>query len=117
MNLSEIELEDSEQPDSVEFSLADGIAVKSGLFKLAGRIVPQHSHEYDHSTFIAVGSVLAWCDEDYLGHFIAPCSIFIKARCKHTFKTLEDNTLIYCIHNVMRTGDIDLHELHDVKFP
>lgn len=117
MNLSDIELEQSAQPDSVEFQLADGIFVKSGHFELAGRIVPQHAHEYDHSTFIATGGVLAWADSEFLGEFDAPCSIFIKAQTKHTFKTTKDNTLILCIHNVSRTGLVDIHELHEVQFP
>jgi hypothetical protein len=116
MNLPN-DFEESEQPDSVEFQLADGIFVKSGLFKRTGRIVPQHSHDHDHSSFIATGGVLAWADSEFLGAFEAPCSIFIKAHVKHTFKTTKDNTLILCIHNVSRTGLIDIHELHEVRFP
>lgn len=113
---SDMELEASEQPDSVEFSFEDGVFVKSGFFKLAGRIVPQHSHDYPHATFIATGSVAAWAGEEYLGEFHAPSHIPIKAKTKHLFKTLEDNTLIYCIHNVMRNGMVDIHELHEVSF-
>lgn len=111
------EFEECEQPDSIEFQMADGVFVKSGLFKRTGCIVPQHSHEYDHSTFIATGAVLAWSDGDYLGHFEAPCSIFIKAHSKHTFKTTKDDTLILCIHNISRTGLVDIHELHELQFP
>lgn len=117
MNLSEIKLEESEQPDEVDFSLADGIFIKSGLFKRANRIVPQHSHEYDHTSFIATGAVNAWCEDEFMGHFVAPASIFIKAHCKHTFQTTEPDTLVMCIHNISRTGMIDLHDLHEVSFP
>ena len=111
------DFEESEQPDSVEFQLADGIFVKSGHFARAGRIVPQHAHEHDHSSFIATGGALAWSGDEFLGTFDAPCSIFIKAKVKHTFKTTKDNTLILCIHNVSRTGLVDIHELHEVRFP
>lgn len=117
MNLSDFKLEESEQPDEVDFSLADGIFIKSGLFKRANRLVPQHSHEHDHTSFIATGSVNAWCDDEYLGAFVAPASIFIKKHCKHTFLTLQENTLILCIHNISRSGIIDIHDLHEVTFP
>lgn len=116
MKLDDLNFEESEQPDETNFSLADGIFIKSGLFKRANRIIPQHSHEYDHTSFIATGAIRAWCDGDYIGEYHAPVSIFIKKRCKHTFQTLRDNTLILCIHNISLTGMIDLHELHEVKF-
>lgn len=117
MRLEDIELEEGEQPDSMEFALADGIFIKSGHFRLAGAVVPQHSHEHDHTSFIATGAVLVWCDGDYLGEYRAPCQILIKAHTKHTFRTLEDNTLILCIHNISRTGDIEIHDLHELSFP
>lgn len=117
MNLSDLELGPSEQPDEINFSLADGIFIKSGLFKLPNRVIPQHSHDYDHSSFIATGAVNAWCEGVYLGHFKAPCSIFIPKHKKHTFQTTEPNTLVLCIHNVSRTGIIDVHDLHEVSFP
>lgn len=106
-----------EQPESVEFHLADDVFVKSGFFKKTGAIVPQHSHEYDHSTFIAAGAVRAWCDDECLGDFYAPCSIFIKKHAKHTFEILNDDTLILCIHNISRNGIVDIHELHELQIP
>jgi hypothetical protein len=106
-----------EQPDVEEFQLADGIFIKSGYFKQAGAIVPQHSHEYDHTSFIATGSVRAWRDGEYIGEYHAPVSIFIKAKCKHTFEIGEENTLIMCIHNISRNGMIELHGLHELSFP
>lgn len=117
MNLQDIELLETAQPDSVEFHLADGVFIKSGSFSKENTVVPQHSHEYDHTSFIAHGSVRAWCENEYLGVFTAPCSIFIKAHAKHTFQTLEPETLILCIHNIARNGSVDIHELHELSFP
>jgi len=116
MKLSDIELTKCEQPETEEFYLADDVFVKSGIFKNAGTVVPQHSHEYDHTTFIALGELHAWCDEEYLGHFKAPCAIFIKKHCQHTFMTTTANTTILCIHNISRSGIVDVHDLHDLKF-
>lgn len=107
-----------EQPIDVAFALEDGVFVKQMLLPEAGSLVPQHSHAYDHTSMLAVGSVRVWCDEKLLGDFKAPRPITIKARCKHTFLTLEPGTLIYCIHNVARTGEVEVlaqHEIGDLK--
>lgn len=117
MKLSDIEITEIEQPDSVEFHLADDVFIKSGSFSKENTVIPQHSHEYDHTSFIARGSVRAWCEDEYLGVFNAPCSIFIKAHAKHTFQTLEPETLILCIHNISRNGLVDIHELHELTLP
>lgn len=109
--------QECEQPDSTEFYLANKVFVKSGLFKKSGCIVPQHSHEDDHTTFIATGAVHAWKGEEYLGWFQGPVGVFIEKRQKHTFKTTEDNTVILCIHNIAETGMVELHDLHDLTFP
>lgn len=117
MNISDIEFLEIAQPDVIDFQLSDGIFIKSALFKSDGSIIPQHSHEYDHSTFIATGSAHVWCDQEYLGEFQSPKSVFIKKLAKHTFMTSSPDTLILCIHNVERTGEIDIHELHELHFP
>ncbi|MES2729920.1 MAG: hypothetical protein V4621_07500 [Pseudomonadota bacterium] len=117
MNLHEIELVAVVQPEIVDFQLADGIFIKSALFKKSGTVVPQHSHEYDHSSFIATGSARVWCDGEDMGEFVGPKSVFIKKRAKHTFMTTSPDTLILCIHNIERTGDIDIHDLHELHFP
>ena len=119
MKLSDIEFKENSQieVDEQEFYFADDIFIKSGTFEKAGSVIPQHSHEYDHTTFIASGSVHAWCDEEYLGIFIAPTGITIKRNCKHLFMTISDNTTILCIHNISRNGAVDIHDLHELTFP
>lgn len=117
MKLEYSKAENIDQPDVEEFHLADGVFIKSGLFKQTGVIVAQHSHEYDHTSFIATGAVRAWRDGEYIGEFFAPTSIFIKAKCKHAFEIASPNTLIMCIHNISRNGMIDIHELHELSFP
>lgn len=103
-----------QQPDEIEFYLADDIFIKSGMFHKAGTVIPQHSHEYDHTSFIASGGVQAWCEDEYLGAFSAPAGIFIEKHKKHKFITLQDNTTLLCIHNISRNGMIDVHELHEL---
>lgn len=117
MKFEEIKLSDCEQPEEIEFYLADDVFVKSGTFDKAGTVIPQHSHEYDHTTFIAAGALHAWLDNEYLGHFKAPCGIFIKKHSNHTFMTTVEKTTILCIHNVSRNGMVDIHDLHELTFP
>ena len=102
------------RPEVIEFHLADDIFIRSGYFKESGTIIPQHSHEYDHTSFIATGSIDAWCEGEYLGEYKSPCGFFIKKHTKHTFVTLEPNTTIMCIHNISRNGMIEIHDLHEL---
>jgi|SRR5580692_787249 hypothetical protein len=104
------------QPDSIEFHGADGVLVKSMVCKVAGTIVPQHAHTYDHMSMLAIGTVKVWRDEDYLGTFHAPAAIEVKAGCKHKFETVTDYAIIYCIHNVARSGEIEIADQHALNF-
>ena len=92
-----------ELPD-VEFSIADEIFIKQMYLKDAGMCVPQHSHKYDHTSMLATGSIRVWCDDVLIGDIKAPKPIEIKAGTKHTFMSLEPNTIVYCIHNTRDHG-------------
>lgn len=102
-------IESIELPE-VEFSLPDGIFIKQMLMKVVGTFVPQHSHIYEHASMLAAGSVRVWQDGILMGDFIAPIPINIPANVMHTFMSLEPNTVIYCIHNIERTGAVDIHK-------
>lgn len=104
-----------EQPPVVEIKMADGVFIKQMAIAKAGTLIPQHSHAYDHTSMVAVGAVRVWCDGKLLGDFRAPTGILIKAFSKHTFQALEQGTIVYCIHNVSRTGDVEIMEEH--RFP
>lgn len=106
------EFETVDIPD-VEFSMPDGIFIKQMLLENAGMYVPQHSHSYDHTSMLAVGSVRAWCDGVLLGDYKAPMPITILAGTKHTFMSLVPNTIIYCIHNLRDHGlEIESEHTH-----
>ncbi len=114
LTIKEIPVDDI-QTDLV---LHDGIMTKVIELKVAGTIVPQHSHKYDHSTVLASGSVRGWKDGEIIGDFVAPVPIFIEAGKQHTFMSLEPNTVILCIHRIDRTGEIEFSENdHDVTMP
>ena len=104
------------QPETIEFYSADGVFVKTMHIRYKGVIVPQHSHQYDHMSFLAIGEVSVF-KHDKSGSFtgermIAPCAIHIKAGIKHSFLSVTDEVLILCIHNVSRTGEVEILEEH-----
>lgn len=96
-----------EQPTSDEFFMADGVGIKTMDVARKGTFIPQHSHAWDHTSYLAKGSVRVFTEGHEATHQ-APFPIFIKAGVKHTFETLEDDTLILCIHNASRTGTFEV---------
>ena len=102
------------QPSVVEIFTSDGVSSMQIQVPDAGSLIPQHSHEYEHITLLAQGKIRAWKDGKYLGEFKAPAHLVIPANSKHTFETLVDDVLLYCIHNVERTGKIDVKEEHQI---
>jgi hypothetical protein len=104
----------ADQPPVWEHTSVDGVFVKQMYLKDAGTLVPQHAHVFDHTTMLAVGSVRVWVDGVLQGDFMAPAPLFIKAKVKHSFLSLEPDTLLYCIHNIKRTGTVQIHAEHQI---
>jgi quercetin dioxygenase-like cupin family protein len=104
-----------EQPPLWEHTMTDGVFIKQMYLKDAGTLVPQHSHAYDHTSMLARGRIRMWKDGEEIGDFSAPQPLFIEAKSKHAFMSLEPETLIYCIHNVSRRGFVQIHEEHQIS--
>lgn len=98
--------------DDVQWTTMDGVFIKGILLDKKGTIIAQHSHEYAHTSLVVRGSIRVWRDGALLGDFPSPCPIFIEAKAKHKFQSLEDDTAVYCIHNVSATGTVAIHEEH-----
>lgn len=107
----------ADQPIQTDIRMVDGVFVKSIEIRQANTILPQHSHAYDHLSYVASGAVRAWADGDPLGDFVAPTGIVIKAGVKHLFQTLADATVILCIHNIRSAEAPELLEEHTVGAP
>lgn len=100
---------------TIEITMTDGVFVKLMGIPRAEMYVSQHTHTYDHSSFVAKGSVMVWVGDDTEGTvFHARQAILIKAHTAHLFMSLEDDTQVYCIHNISRTGEVDVD--HDNPF-
>jgi len=103
------------QPDVTKFRAeADGIEVRHIHVHRAGTAVPQHSHEFPHLTVVAAGGMKVHLDGKFIGEYWAPSAINIPAETKHLFVTLADNTVIECVHNVSRTGEIEIRDEHQI---
>lgn len=90
--------------------LCGGVYVKEMLTPDAGTVIPQHSHRYEHLSYLAAGQVMLTGDNGVLpGVYTAPVAIRIPAGVKHTFTTMQPMTLILCIHSVA-LGEADFHE-------
>lgn len=112
-NCQDLELS-GDQPFGVEIHVVDDVFVKQMHVPKAGTYIPQHSHVYDHLSMLAVGKVRVWADGVEMGEFSAPHGITIKAGVKHTFLTMADDTIIYCIHNAARADVAAVFEEHQL---
>lgn len=80
------------QPVGREY-MAAGAFVKEMDLKRAGMVIPQHAHAYDHISYVANGAV------EFEGkRYDAPHALIVPANKKHTFISLEPDTLVLCIH-------------------
>lgn len=106
----------SDEYQSIEtrYEMADGIIVVSNLFMKSGAFLPQHTHEHAHNSFVAAGSVRMWQDGKYLGLFKKGDHILIPGHTKHVHQAQEDGTIVLCIHNASRTGEIEIAEEHQI---
>lgn len=93
-------------------SIYGGVFVKEMLTPEAGTLIPQHAHTYDHISFLAAGAVRVWRNNVLVGDFTAPESIKIPALAKHRFLTLENWTLILCIH-ALADGETEADLIHE----
>lgn len=96
------------QPFGKEYTAADGVFFKEMRVAKAGTLIPQHSHAYDHTSYLVAGAV-----EVEGQRYDAPAPIYIPAGKKHMFLTLEDNTFVLCVHNVSRSGKVQVLEEHN----
>jgi hypothetical protein len=66
-------------------------------FKQKGDVEIGHTHQFDHLTLLASGSLNVTV-EGQSTRFDAPCMIYIHKDKVHELTSLEDSTIAYCIH-------------------
>ena len=84
--------------------------MKGMIMAKAGTLVGQHAHKYAHTSLLVRGSVRVFLNglRDCVD-YKAPAFIHIPPEIKHEFLSLENDTHVYCIHNVSQTGTVEIH--------
>lgn len=96
-------------------TLYGGVYALSHTVRDAGTILPQHSHTFPHLSAIMAGAVQVDADGVDLGVFEAPAFVKIAARTRHTFRTLQPDTVICCLHAVGEAEAVDIHAEHHLN--
>jgi hypothetical protein len=94
---------------TTHLTLYGGAYALSHKVKDAGTLLPQNAHTFDHLSAIMAGAVQIGADGVDLGVFQAPALVKIAARTRHTFITLQPNTVVTCLHAVAEGEDVDIH--------
>jgi quercetin dioxygenase-like cupin family protein len=100
-----------EQPPHWSHTAPDGAYFNRMYLKEKGTLVPQHSHTEPHTTLLVQGKLRAWRENELLGDFEGPTAIYIPAMIKHTFQSLEPETLAYCVFSKSPV----MHEEHQIS--
>ena len=74
------------------------------VFVSAGDKELGHSHQFDHLTLLAAGTLQITVD-GAVTVFKAPHMIYIHRDKNHELLALEDNTVAYCIHALRKEDD------------
>ncbi len=102
------------KPYGIEVHECDGIFLKQMFIPQRDTWIPQHSHAYDHLSMLVKGSVFVWKDGVLDKQYRAPAGILIKAGVKHLFRSLEDETEIWCVHNLHGEAMVKILEEHQL---
>jgi quercetin dioxygenase-like cupin family protein len=91
----------------ISLGLVANIWSRQMHFEKAGDVEQGHTHQFDHLSLLAAGSVDITI-EGVTTSFTAPHMIYIRADKEHELVATADNTVVYCIHALRDkvTGDI-----------
>lgn len=79
---------------------ACGLYFRSVILSDRGNIIPQHSHDHPHATFISSGRVRGWRNGEWIGDKGRGDAFEIEAGSAHVFLALEPDTMLTCVHSL-----------------
>jgi mannose-6-phosphate isomerase-like protein (cupin superfamily) len=91
----------------VELGCVSNLFSRMMHFRRAGDTEQGHTHEFDHLTLLAKGSLKVTVD-GVVSEFKAPHMIYIRKDKNHELVALEDDTLAYCIHALRTSAEGDI---------
>jgi quercetin dioxygenase-like cupin family protein len=103
-----------QQPITTEIRMADGCFFKTMVIPKAGTLVPQHAHVYPHVTALVRGAVGVFKGDERIVDLQAPSAVLIRAREKHAFLALEDDTALVCIHDIGTAESVAVADEHQL---
>jgi quercetin dioxygenase-like cupin family protein len=83
----------------IKLTYVSNIFTRMMHFVKAGDTEQGHTHQFDHVTLLAKGSLKITVD-GVESTFVAPHMIFIHKDKEHELVALEDNTVACCIHGI-----------------
>lgn len=89
----------------IAVSCVASVYVRHMVFEHIGDIELGHSHQFDHQTLVAKGSIKVKANGKETV-FTAPHCVFIKAGVEHELTSLEEDTVVYCIHALRDGADV-----------
>jgi len=89
----------------IAVSCVASVYVRHMVFENIGDIELGHSHQFDHQTLVAKGSIKVKANGKETV-FTAPHCVFIKAGVEHELTSLEEDTVVYCIHALRDGTDV-----------
>jgi len=93
-------------PPKVSIGCVANLFSRQMHFEAAGDIEHGHTHQFDHLTLLAAGSLQVTASGETTV-FKAPQMIYIHKDVMHELVALEPNTVCYCIHALRDGNGID----------
>jgi hypothetical protein len=84
----------------VKHYIAGGVYAKEWLAEGVGEAIQQHTHNYDHLSYLAVGQVEVVVDGEHPTIYTGPTGINIKAGKAHRVTALTSDVVWLCIHAI-----------------
>ena len=91
---------------SIALGCVSNLFSRMMVFNKTGDIENGHTHDHDHLTLLAHGSLQVTV-EGVVTVFKAPHMIFIHKDKNHELVALEDNTVAFCIHALRDGGRVE----------
>jgi quercetin dioxygenase-like cupin family protein len=82
---------------TIQIGCVSNVYIRMMHFHNAGDIEHGHSHEFDHVSFLSKGSIKMTV-EGVDATFKAPHMIFVKKDLDHRIESLENDSILCCIH-------------------
>ena len=102
------------QPVETMIYEADGLFIKQIVVEGAHVFLPQHAHSLSHITLLTKGRIRVRLGDGEWQTYEAPTAVMIEARIKHLFETLENETVLYCVHALNTPGALKVLAEHKI---